>query len=155
MKSRQLPFPPPTFNSTISTCRYLYKGSHELNLRSSSRRMTKLHPFSKRIFSRLDVLAFKCYHRECLMHIKLTTCTEYRIQKRMYIKLLMHLFFYMALVLTYFDAFTSVTRTLKISTFLGPNGNSLRSLPFQGPPLPMALKMYLPASKSLRPKPYI
>jgi hypothetical protein len=34
-------------------------------------------------------------------------------------------------------------------TFQGP-----KSLDFQGPSLPMALEMYFPASKSLRPEPY-
>jgi hypothetical protein len=50
---------------------------------------------------------------------------------------------------------------LKISTFLGPNCTrfagcqirALKSLDFQGPPFPMALKMDFPPSKSLRPVP--
>jgi hypothetical protein len=47
--------------------------------------------------------------------------------------------------------------------FFGPNGirfarcnfRAQKSLDFQGPPLPMALEMDFPPSKSLRPAPYI
>jgi hypothetical protein len=49
-----------------------------------------------------------------------------------------------------------------ISTFLGINGTCLarchfraqNSLDFEGPPLPIALEMDFPATKSLRPSPY-
>jgi hypothetical protein len=49
-----------------------------------------------------------------------------------------------------------------VVTFLGPKGTrfalchfrSQKSLDFQGPPLPMALEMDFPASKSLHPAPY-
>ncbi len=48
------------------------------------------------------------------------------------------------------------------TTFFGPSGTRFarchfraqKSLDFQGPPLPMALKIEFPASKSLRPAPY-
>jgi hypothetical protein len=51
---------------------------------------------------------------------------------------------------------------VKLSTLLGPNCTRFacchfrapKSLDFQGPPLPNALEMDLPASKSLRPAPY-
>jgi hypothetical protein len=56
----------------------------------------------------------------------------------------------------------SAYANIMISTFLGTNGTCFacrhfrarKSLDIQGPPLPMALKMDLPASKSLRPTPY-
>ncbi len=60
----------------------------------------------------------------------------------------MYLFFYMALGLNDFDAGKSITRAI------GNGGWAQKSLDFQGPPLPMALEVNFPASKSLRPAPY-
>jgi hypothetical protein len=77
------------------------------------------------------------------------------MQKLVDIKLPMCLFFYMALGLNDFDAGKSITPLLD---FFGPNDTRFarchfraqKSLDFQGPPLPMALEMDIPASKSLR-----
>jgi hypothetical protein len=81
--------------------------------------------------------------------------TEYRIQKVMYMKLPMHLFFYMALGLNDFDAGQSITQAIE-------RGGPLKTLPFwpkkvsifRGHYFQWPSKWMLPASKSLRPAPY-
>jgi hypothetical protein len=78
----------------------------------------------------------------------------------MYIKLPMYLFLYIALGLNDYEGANPL---LGPSTFLGSNGTrsahchfrDQKSHDFQGPNLPMGLVMDLPASKSLRPEPYI
>jgi hypothetical protein len=68
-------------------------------------------------------------------------------------------FFYMALGLHDFDAGNPLLGPLEgvgpeILTFLGPNGTPFACFDFQGTPLPIALEMDFPASKSLRPASY-
>jgi hypothetical protein len=71
----------------------------------------------------------------------------------------MYLFLYLALDLMILTRANSLHGPLEVVgpenlDFFGPKWHSLRSLPFQGPPLPMYLKMNLPASKSLSPAPF-
>ncbi len=64
----------------------------------------------------------------------------------MYIKLPMYLFLYLALDLMILTRANSLHGPLEVVgpenlDFFGPKLHSLRSLPFQGPPLPVALVM--------------
>jgi hypothetical protein len=86
--------------------------------------------------------------------------TENRIQKLMYIKLPMYgtCFVIWRLDLMILMPENPLPRPLEVGPenldFFGAKWHWLRSLPFQGPPLPTALESDFPALKSLRPPPY-
>ncbi len=88
-----------------------------------------------------------------------TTTLQHYTTALMYIKLPMYLLFIWHLYLMVLRCATSLLRALEgvgpeNLDFFGPKWYSLRSLPFQGPPLPMPLVMMLHTLKPLRTVPY-